>query len=90
MFVFLFFWAQMDAVVLAVYVSLSISWLLCCSGCDLWPTFRPTRAQLWEVLHVSRLNGLLARLLGGGGVGGGFGFRVGGGGGVITSCRRPS
>ena len=85
---FPFFWAQMDAVVLAVYVSLSISWLLRCSGCDLWPTFRPTCAQLWEVLHVCRLNRLLARWLGGGGVGG---VRIlGGGGGVITSCRRPS
>ena len=78
--VILFFWAQMDAVVLAVYVSLSISWLLRCSGCDLWPTFRPTCAQLWEVLHVSRLNRLLARWLGGWGSGGGSGF--GGGGGV--------
>ena len=65
------------------------------SGCDLWPTFRPTCAQLWEVLHVCQLNRLLARWLGGGGVGGvgglggGSGFG-GGGGGVITSCRRPS
>jgi len=66
---FPFFWAQMDAVVLAVYVSLSISWLLRCSGCDLWPTFRPTCAQPWEVFHVCRLNRLLARWLGGGGVG---------------------
>ena len=63
-----------------VYVSLSISWLLRCSGCDLWPTFRPTCAQLWEVLHVSRLNRLLARWLGGGGLGGGSGFGGGWGG----------
>ena len=63
----------MDAVVLAVYVSLSISWLLRCSGCDLWPTFRPTCAHLWEVLHVSRLICSTARWLGG------FGFRGVGG-----------
>ena len=60
----------MDAVVLAVYVSLSISWVLRCSGCDLWPTFRPTCAQLWEVLHVSRLNTLVG---GGVRVSGGWG-----------------
>ena len=63
----------MDAVVLAVYISLSISWLLRCSGCDLWPTFRPTCAHLWEVLHVSRLICSTARWLGG--------VRVSGGGG---------
>ena len=74
--------SQMDAVVLAVYVSLSISWLLRCSGCDLWPTFRPTCAHLWEVLHVSRLICSTARWLGG------FGF--GGWGGVITSFPRRS
>ena len=62
--------SQMDAVVLAVYVSLSISWLLRCSGCDLWPTFRPTCAHLWEVLHVSRLICSTARWLGGFGFGG--------------------
>ena len=74
--------SQMDAVVLAVYISLSISWLLRCSGCDLWPTFRPTCAHLWEVLHVSRLICSTARWLGG------FGFR--GVGDVITSFPRRS
>ena len=73
--------SQMDAVVLAVYVSLSISWLLRCSGCDLWPTFLPTCAHLWKCFMSLGWSVRRHVCWGGSGFGGG-------GGGVITSFPR--